>query len=230
VQVRTRLSQVGYQGVWASCSVLLGGRFLPALPLAAGLWRTGRRARMPRWQRGHGCRTVRGKVHYVALGGLLRCQGHGTGRRGGCRGWRTRCAFQPGCCSRGPHGRTPWWQHLLPWAEGAGCGAPWHGRRSGQGRPEVGRSPVAIAITPNGATAYVANYLSGTVTPVNTATNTPAQRSRSGRTPKQSRSRPNSGALWAPRRIPTSPASPSPAQIGETGPGMMRWPLARSRV
>ena len=33
--------------------------------------------------------------------------------------------------------------------------------------------PVAIAITPDGKTAYVANLASGTVTPVRTATNTP---------------------------------------------------------
>ena len=34
--------------------------------------------------------------------------------------------------------------------------------------------PDGIAITPDGATAYVANYLAvGTVTPISTATNTP---------------------------------------------------------
>ena len=33
-------------------------------------------------------------------------------------------------------------------------------------------APVAIAITPDGKTAYVANNASGTVTPLNTATNT----------------------------------------------------------
>ena len=33
------------------------------------------------------------------------------------------------------------------------------------------RLPGAIAITPDGKTAYVANYYSGTVTPITTATN-----------------------------------------------------------
>ena len=36
----------------------------------------------------------------------------------------------------------------------------------------VGNGPVAIVITPNGKTAYVANTKDGTVTPIRTATNT----------------------------------------------------------
>jgi YVTN family beta-propeller protein len=36
----------------------------------------------------------------------------------------------------------------------------------------VGSNPLAIAITPDGKTAYVANFFSGTVTPITTATNT----------------------------------------------------------
>jgi YVTN family beta-propeller protein len=36
----------------------------------------------------------------------------------------------------------------------------------------VGHSPCAIAITPDGATAYVVNDGSGTVTPISTARNT----------------------------------------------------------
>jgi YVTN family beta-propeller protein len=36
----------------------------------------------------------------------------------------------------------------------------------------VGSFPWAIAVTPNGKTAYVANSGSGTVTPIGTATNT----------------------------------------------------------
>jgi len=36
----------------------------------------------------------------------------------------------------------------------------------------VGTAPDAIDITPNGATAYVANYTSGTVTPITVATKT----------------------------------------------------------
>jgi DNA-binding beta-propeller fold protein YncE len=39
-------------------------------------------------------------------------------------------------------------------------------------RIKVGADPVAIAITPNGATAYVANGTPDTVTPISTATNT----------------------------------------------------------
>ena len=34
----------------------------------------------------------------------------------------------------------------------------------------VGHYPIAIAITPNGSTAYTVNYSSNTVTPINTAT------------------------------------------------------------
>ena len=34
----------------------------------------------------------------------------------------------------------------------------------------VGNSPRAIAVTPNGKTAYVANYYSSTVTPIRIAT------------------------------------------------------------
>jgi len=44
--------------------------------------------------------------------------------------------------------------------------------RPGQPIP-VGREPLAIAITPDGRTAYVVSFTSGTVTPINTATNTP---------------------------------------------------------
>jgi YVTN family beta-propeller protein len=36
----------------------------------------------------------------------------------------------------------------------------------------VGRGPIGIAITPNGKTAYVTNYIADTVTPIATATNT----------------------------------------------------------
>jgi YVTN family beta-propeller protein len=40
------------------------------------------------------------------------------------------------------------------------------------GKPiKVGRNPLWITITPNGKTAYVADYGSDTVTPINTATN-----------------------------------------------------------
>ena len=36
----------------------------------------------------------------------------------------------------------------------------------------VGAGPFAIAMTPDGKTAYVASYESGTVTPIRTATST----------------------------------------------------------
>jgi YVTN family beta-propeller protein len=36
---------------------------------------------------------------------------------------------------------------------------------------EVGDSPMTIAFTANGRTAYVVNYASNTVTPIRTATN-----------------------------------------------------------
>ena len=37
----------------------------------------------------------------------------------------------------------------------------------------AGHKPFAMAITPDGTTAYVTSYESGTVTPIATATNTP---------------------------------------------------------
>jgi len=44
--------------------------------------------------------------------------------------------------------------------------------RSAVSQLRTGHSPCAIAITPDGKTAYVANSGSGTVTPIRTATNT----------------------------------------------------------
>ena len=44
------------------------------------------------------------------------------------------------------------------------------------GKPiEVGSGALAIAIMPDGKTAYVVCYASGTVTPITTATNTPGK-------------------------------------------------------
>ena len=40
---------------------------------------------------------------------------------------------------------------------------------------EVGVRPGAIAVTPDGKTAYVINFYSHSVTPIATATNTPGQ-------------------------------------------------------
>jgi YVTN family beta-propeller protein len=37
----------------------------------------------------------------------------------------------------------------------------------------AGTDPDAIAVTPDGKTAYVTNYTNGTVIPISTATNTP---------------------------------------------------------
>ena len=47
----------------------------------------------------------------------------------------------------------------------------------------VGGAPRAIAITPNGKTAYVLNYGSGTVTPIATRTNTAGRSIRVGSDP-----------------------------------------------
>ena len=65
----------------------------------------------------------------------------------------------------------------------------------------VGGNPYAIAITPDGKTAYVANDIgAGTVTPIATATNTAGRRSRSALTQSPSRSRRTA-------RPPTSPTT-----------------------
>jgi YVTN family beta-propeller protein len=40
---------------------------------------------------------------------------------------------------------------------------------------KVGDRPLTIAITPDGRTAYVVNFGTGTVTPIATATNTPGR-------------------------------------------------------
>jgi hypothetical protein len=90
----------------------------------------------------------------------------------------------------------------------------------------AGREPIAIALTPNGREAYVANYLSGNVTPINTVTSTAGlaikvgalpKPSRSSRDRKPSRSRPTAApptSRWATpwsrsRRRPTSPENRS---------------------
>jgi YVTN family beta-propeller protein len=46
-----------------------------------------------------------------------------------------------------------------------------------------GGGPVVIAITPNGKTAYVGNYDSGTVTPIRIATNTALKPIKAGKNP-----------------------------------------------
>jgi len=48
----------------------------------------------------------------------------------------------------------------------------------------VGSGPGGIAITPDGATAYVANAGSGTVTPIRTATNLPGPAIKVGSGPE----------------------------------------------
>ena len=48
---------------------------------------------------------------------------------------------------------------------------------------KVGHGPDGIAITPDGKTAYVANYYSDTVTPILTATNTTERSIKVGRGP-----------------------------------------------
>ena len=60
--------------------------------------------------------------------------------------------------------------------------------RNGQQHPgakiRVGVTPWKIAITPGGATAYVANNHSGTVTPIRTATNLPGPAIKVGSGPE----------------------------------------------
>ena len=61
----------------------------------------------------------------------------------------------------------------LPARRGAGDGHPDQHRHQPGGKPiPVGRTPFRIAITPEGKTVYVVNMVSGTVTPITTATNT----------------------------------------------------------
>ena len=48
---------------------------------------------------------------------------------------------------------------------------------------KVGRNPSAIAISPDGKTAYVANWDAGTVTPISTATSKEGHAIRTGKTP-----------------------------------------------
>ena len=47
----------------------------------------------------------------------------------------------------------------------------------------MGRNPSAIAISPDGKTAYVANWDAGTVTPISTATSKEGHAIRTGKTP-----------------------------------------------
>jgi YVTN family beta-propeller protein len=49
---------------------------------------------------------------------------------------------------------------------------------------KAGNEPVAIAITPDGKIAYVANLASGTLTPVNVATNIPGKPIKAGDQPE----------------------------------------------
>ena len=52
------------------------------------------------------------------------------------------------------------------------------------GKPiSTGQMPTAIAIAPDGTTVYVANYYSGTVTPIRTATGTTERSIKVGRGP-----------------------------------------------
>ena len=65
----------------------------------------------------------------------------------------------PTSLSRAPTVRTPWYRSLPPLI-------PW------VSRSRSAEDPPAIAIAPDGKTAYVPNYQSGTVTPISTVTNT----------------------------------------------------------
>jgi len=96
-----------------------------------------------------GCRTIRGKVHDVTFGFLLRRQGHGAYRRGDGRQSRACCACQASGRASGPCACTHRGQHRLPAAAGTGCAAP-SGRQRPQSsppwQPEAGRrGPGGIA-------------------------------------------------------------------------------------
>ena len=93
------------------------------------------------------------------------------------------------------------------------------GGKGGDADPGRPRSR-AIALTPDGATAYVLNWLSGTVTPIATATGRPAPRSASApsRSPSPSRperarsTSPASAGTRSPRSAPRPTAPPARAR------------------
>ena len=66
------------------------------------------------------------------------------------------------------------------------------------GRPiPVGRDPRAIAMAPDGRTAYVLNWLGATVTPIATLTNRPGRPIRVGPFPVAAAFRPGARTLYA---------------------------------
>ena len=70
----------------------------------------------------------------------------------------------------------------------------------------VGTSPFAIAITPNGQTAYVTNFGGGTVTPITIASNTPGTPIAVGTNPR--------GIAVTPDQAPTALFAVTPAAPG----------------
>jgi YVTN family beta-propeller protein len=92
----------------------------------------------------------------------------------------------------------------------------------------VGNNPAGVAITPNGTYAYVTNYGSGTVSVINTATNTVTATISGFNTPNGVAAAPNgayvyitnlngtvsmtstSNAITSPTPYPTASPSPSP--------------------
>jgi YVTN family beta-propeller protein len=68
------------------------------------------------------------------------------------------------------------------------------------GQPiRVGKDPVQVLITPDGKTAYVADYYSRTVTPINTATDTAEPRIYVGNYPMQMAITPNGKTIYVAR-------------------------------
>jgi YVTN family beta-propeller protein len=69
----------------------------------------------------------------------------------------------------------------------------------------VGATPIGIAVTPNGQTAYVTNYGSGTVTPITVATNTAGTAITAGTHPYAVAVTPDQGPVAS---FTVTPASP----------------------
>jgi YVTN family beta-propeller protein len=94
------------------------------------------------------------------------------------------------------------------------------------GRPiKVGVRPAAIAITPDGKTAYVTNLLSSTVTPIATATNTPGKPIKVPRLPEAIAITPDGKtayvAVWS-GVIPITTATNTRGRLIKAGPRSLR--------
>jgi YVTN family beta-propeller protein len=70
---------------------------------------------------------------------------------------------------------------------------------------KVGNEPGAIAITPDGKTAFVANYGSGTVTPIRTATSKAGRAIKVGENPVAIGITPNGRTAYVINNVPPPP-------------------------